>query len=91
VYLIREAVSQLVKIGYSGNVTKRHKILQNSNPNQLDLLWHTHGDLELEGMLMERFKKRRVRGEWFDFGKLDLVKEVRRAVEQIQARCPRTG
>ena len=68
VYLIREAVSRLVKIGYSANVTKRHKVLQNSNPNPLDLLWHTPGDLELEGMLMERFKKRRVRGEWFDFG-----------------------
>jgi len=88
VYLIREAVSRLVKIGYSANVTKRHKVLQNSNPNQLDLLWHTPGDLELEGMLMERFKKRRVRGEWFDFGKLDPVKEVRRALEQIQAKNP---
>jgi hypothetical protein len=41
---------------------------------------------ELEGMLMERFTKRRVRGEWFDFGEVDPVKEVRRAVEQIQAR-----
>ncbi len=91
VYLIREAVSRLVKIGYSANVTRRHKNLQNSNPNQLDLLWHTPGDLDLEGMLMERFKKRRVRGEWFDFGEVDPVKEVRRAVEQIQARYSRTA
>jgi hypothetical protein len=91
VYVIRETGSRLVKIGYSADVTKRHKSLQTSNPNALELLWHTPGDRDLEDALKERFKKRRVRGEWFDFGKLDPVKEVSRAVHEIQERYPKTG
>jgi hypothetical protein len=91
VYLIRETLSRLVKIGYSDNVTKRHKGLQTSNPNQLELLGHMPGDRDLEDALHERFKKRRVRGEWFDFGTLDPVKEVSRAIQQIQKRYPKTG
>jgi hypothetical protein len=83
VYLIRETLSGHDKIGYSGNVSKRHKGIQVDNPNLLELLWHTPGDRALESALHDRFKDRRIRGEWFDFSGLDAVEEVRRAAQQI--------
>ena len=91
VYAIRETLSQKVKLGYSDNVTRRYKQHQSSNPNPLELLWHTPGNRDLEDALKERFMKFRIHGEWYDFGTLDPVKEVSRAVHQIQARYPKTG
>ncbi|OXM69624.1 GIY-YIG nuclease family protein [Amycolatopsis vastitatis] len=84
IYLIQDSVSKMVKIGYSANVTQRHKNLQGNNPNILVLLWHTPGDRALEDALHQLFAKRRVRGEWFDFGKLDAVKEVSLAAQKLQ-------
>ena len=85
VYVIRETASGLIKIGYSTEISKRLANLQRSNPNKLELLWSTPGGLDLEAALHQRFRKRRLHSEWFDFGRYDPVKQIRRAVEQIQA------
>lgn len=84
IYLIRAAGSRPVKIGYSAAVDERIKNLQKSNPNQLELLWHTPGDLDLERTLHAKFHKYRIHGEWFDFGRWDPVKQVERAVQQLR-------
>lgn len=88
VYVMQQVQSRPVKIGYSTNVANRHKNLQASNPNHLNLLWHTPGGRDLEDALHRRFHKYRVHGEWFDFGRLDPVKQIQRAVEQIQQNLP---
>lgn len=86
IYIIRPIGSQPVKIGYSATVKRRLKNLQGSNPSQLELLWDTPGDRDLEYALHRQFHRYRVHGEWLDFGRLNPVKEVQRAVDQIRRR-----
>ncbi|WP_052120442.1 GIY-YIG nuclease family protein [Amycolatopsis sp. MJM2582] len=86
VYVIGQVGSNVVKIGYSIDVSSRLKSLQTSNPNPLEVRWYTPGDRRLEDALHLRFVKYRTNGEWFDFGHLDPVVEVRAAVSEFQRR-----
>ncbi|MFI7121950.1 GIY-YIG nuclease family protein [Amycolatopsis sp. NPDC049868] len=86
VYVIGQAGSNVVKIGYSIAVTSRLKNLQTSNPHPLEVRWDTPGDRRLEDALHLRFAKYRTTGEWFDFGHVDPVKVVPAAVAEIQRR-----
>ncbi|GAA1961840.1 hypothetical protein GCM10009754_36160 [Amycolatopsis minnesotensis] len=90
IYVIGQSGSSIAKIGYSTDIHKRHKGLQSSHPHLLELLWHTSGDRKLEYALHEKFKKLRVRGEWYDFGDLDPVKSAKKAVKQIRAAATQT-
>lgn len=51
VYVIAQAGTSRVKIGYARDETSRPKNLQTSNPYKLEVLWHTRGDRTLEGCL----------------------------------------
>ncbi|PWK84486.1 T5orf172 domain-containing protein [Lentzea atacamensis] len=84
VYVIGQVGTKRVKIGYTQDLARRLKALQTSNPYKLEVLWQTAGDMRLEEKLHRRFAKRRIQGEWFDFGRFDPVKAIEKAVNQIQ-------
>ncbi|MET9263689.1 GIY-YIG nuclease family protein [Amycolatopsis sp. NPDC004079] len=86
VYVIAQAGTSRVKIGYARDVTSRLKNLQTSNPYQLEVLWHTRGNRSLEDALHRRFAKYRTQGEWFEFGRLNPVTTVESAVNDIRPR-----
>ncbi|MFD8497295.1 GIY-YIG nuclease family protein [Amycolatopsis sp. NPDC059657] len=85
VYVIAQVGTSRVKIGYTRNIASRLKTLQTSNPYKLEVLWQTSGDMRLEEALHRRFAKHRSQGEWFEFGRLNPVKAVEAAVNEIQA------
>lgn len=65
VYFVTPIRSRRVKIGTSTNFNARLKALQATNHIPLSVLLLLPGDSVLEGTLHHRFKKSRVRGEWF--------------------------
>jgi len=83
VYVVGAAGSSVVKIGYSSNVTKRLRALQNASPAPLSVMWTTRGDMSTERRLHREFDKCRIRGEWFDFGGADPVAEIRGAAARL--------
>ncbi|WP_171987926.1 GIY-YIG nuclease family protein [Streptomyces sp. MP131-18] len=83
VYAIREAGRGRVKIGRSENPQARLKVLRTGSPVALELLWSTRGGVELEAFLHDRFADRRVRGEWFDFSKVDALAALGQAAEEF--------
>jgi T5orf172 domain len=83
VYIIGPAESSVVKIGTAKNVKRRLGGIQTGHPEVLVIRWYTPGDRKLEDALHERFKSLRKTGEWFDFGDLEPVAQVRAAVEAI--------
>lgn len=77
VYLIGSQVNALVKIGRSTNVQRRLADIQRMSPVELDVLWLTVGNADLETRLHRAFRARRTHGEWFNFAGLDAVEAVR--------------
>jgi hypothetical protein len=86
-YLISVDDSQTVKIGIAKDPKARMATLQTGHPMKLSLLWTFDGDYERE--LHEAFARLRVRGEWFDLGRLggDPVQAVRAVVAAIEDRA----
>jgi hypothetical protein len=66
-YAVRDALSELVKIGCTSNVQARLRSLRTASPGDLELIWQAPGGRALEAHLHENFRHHRVRGEWFDF------------------------
>jgi hypothetical protein len=55
-----------VKIGYTENVERRLRELQNMSPLQLHVLWTLdNAGRDVERQLHERFREHRLWGEWF--------------------------
>lgn len=54
-----------IKIGYSSDPTLRAGTLQTAHHEELRLLCTLPGDTEDEARLHRRFKRSRIRGEWF--------------------------
>lgn len=66
-----------IKIGYSIDPKKRLKSLQTASPVKLKLVKAIPGNRDTERNLHRRFKKYRIRGEWFKSEKLlSFIKEV---------------
>lgn len=70
VYFIHNEDSMAVKIGRAKNVQRRLATLQTSSPSDLKLLGVIKTEssrcaMELEESLHKKFKKSRIRGEWF--------------------------
>jgi hypothetical protein len=81
VYLVSSMeFSDMVKIGYSDNVSKRLPLLQIGSPVLLDLLCCFQGSRDLEKYLHGVFHARRRHGEWFSFPEGNVVALVRNAV-----------
>ena len=64
-YFIRQG--DYVKIGVTGDIDRRLKDLQSSNPNPLELLYRGIGEGSDEQMWHDVFEHRHHRGEWFKF------------------------
>jgi len=63
-----------LKIGRSNNAEKRLKSLQTGSPLRLSIAYVLPDKGHLEKLLHEKFKKKRINGEWFTFSQ-DIVKE----------------
>lgn len=83
VYVIGAEGSSVVKIGKATDIPDRLGGIQTGNPERLVIRWAVAGGRSLEKALHSQFKPFRKEGEWFDFGNLDPVEEVHRAVEQL--------
>jgi hypothetical protein len=70
-----------VKIGVTGgDPYARMKDLQTGSPVRLELLHQEPGGREVERALHQVFTRYRLHREWFEFGELDPVAELRAAM-----------
>jgi len=59
-----------IKIGVARDIPKRLRVLQIGSASPIVLRWSERGGYALERHLHEKFQKRRISGEWFDFRKV---------------------
>lgn len=69
-YIIEDEHTHLFKIGRSKDIANRYKTLQSTAP-LLKLIMKSENDCEK--ILHEKFKDKRVRGEWFKLEEPDLI------------------
>jgi hypothetical protein len=81
VYLIGVPGKSIAKIGKAQDTAKRLASLQTSHHERLSVLWRTPGGRDLEKRLHAFFGRKRLEGEWFDFGDEEPAEAVRRALE----------
>lgn len=65
IYLIGNKSAGILKIGYSTNVLQRLKSLQINCAFHLEIIKTKEGSVQDEQILLDRFKKHRLKGEWF--------------------------
>src|SRR5262245_47298256 len=65
VYFIRSGTAGPIKIGVADDPRERVVKLQIGNPEELTLLAYMPGGTALEARLHRRFRRSRIRGEWF--------------------------
>lgn len=73
-FIVEEPFQNRVKIGKSYDCEKRLRTLQTGSPNKLRI-YHkvvTLDNTALESALHQKYKDRRIAGEWFAFGRKDL-------------------
>lgn len=83
VYLMSDISNGYTKIGCSKDPQYRESTLQAEKPS-IELIFHREGSYDLEKQLHRYFKKKRLRGEWFDLSK----EEIEKAINLIQAYKP---
>lgn len=66
-YIIRAGSDGPVKIGRADDVAARLASLQTGNPAELVVVRIVDTPFDAEPLFHERFKERRLRGEWFEF------------------------
>lgn len=71
VYIAFDDFTGHYKIGYSTNLKTREKLLKTTNSG-LEIIEFFKGTKGDEAAMHERFKGKRVRGEWFDLTENDL-------------------
>jgi hypothetical protein len=84
VYVIGDGQSGIVKIGITKNLVSRLKGLQTGSPHELHVFCTFRGGVELEAHLHDRFAKRRLQGEWFNFTGVDAVALISRAAAAFE-------
>jgi hypothetical protein len=73
VYIFSTGKPRRFKIGYSGDVPQRFKALKTHAPDlKCELVMH--GNRELELLLQDMFREKRLEGDWFDLNEDDLKK-----------------
>lgn len=79
---------KIMKIGVAGNVKNRIKGIQTGSASLILLRWSTRGGRPLEDHLHEKFRRRRLTGEWFDFRRVaDPVKLISEAASVFLDDC----
>ena len=81
VYVIGSPGMNIVKIGWTTNLSQRIAAIRTMSPVPLDILWSTPACDGMEYGLHGHFAALRSHGEWFRFTDEDPVEAVRRAVE----------
>lgn len=76
VYFIQAEMGGPIKIGYAADEFKRFATIQTGYPDKLVLCHAIVGDIETERAIHNRFRKCRLRGEWF-YPTPELVKFAR--------------
>lgn len=78
-YLYALKAGDMIKLGYSNNVSRRIKDMQTGNPEKIEKLWSTPCGKSIqvaksnEKKLHRLCKKYKVRGEWFSMECMSLV------------------
>lgn len=75
-------LGSVVKIGWSGAPEKRLKALQTGSPYLLTVRARHPGPIALETFLKDEFANMQMRGEWFDFGSVDPLSAIAKAVDR---------
>jgi hypothetical protein len=65
VYLMKSALTGLLKIGISNDPFKRAQALSTGNGGKIDVIRTIPGSKKIERSIQERFSEYRVGGEWF--------------------------
>lgn len=86
-YLILDPFSRLIKIGQSNNPTRRFLAIRNANP-YAELFFIT--EEFSESFLHEKFKHKRVLGEWFNLDKFEIL-EITKSYKFIPKRLHYTN
>lgn len=71
IYLMKNLRNRHVKIGYSQDPKHRETTLQSQEP-EIELIHFWPGNLKKERLLHEKYKDRRLRGEWFKLSTRDV-------------------
>ena len=81
VYLIKDTLNNIYRIGVTKDLNKRLRNLQTGNSNYLTLLssYQTKYPFRLETMLHNKFKEYRILNEWYELPK--------RIVNNFNAEC----
>lgn len=75
IYFIADESTNTVKIGVTKDVYKRLTALQTGHSTKLKLLHVTEGSYEEEKCLHKKYKKYKVRNEWFDLSD-EIVNDI---------------
>ena len=81
-YFIRIASTNIVKVGYTGNIMQRLCTLQTACPGQLEVQFQfqTVDAKRVETLLHSELEEKKIRGEWFflepNFDFVSLIKKV---------------
>ena len=78
IYFIK--CNDYVKIGYSQRISKRLYTLRCANPYPLDVLLCIKGSMRMESYLHDKFRKYRIKGEWFT-----LSLEIKSFIKEINS------
>lgn len=65
IYVIGEEGTRRVKIGYTKNIKRRLRDLQQGNSRQLTLLYMYSGDLQFEKHIHKELRSQELRPEWY--------------------------
>lgn len=79
VYLLRGSVTGYYKIGVSTNLKDRLRQVHNGIPEDTMFIFSSTGGRELESYLHEKYKDKKIKGEWFCLNKNDVA-EIKRVM-----------
>ena len=82
IYLMHHGLSKVWKIGRSVNPRQREKTLQHQDP-RISLEWTIKAPGKFEQFLHKKFKKKRLRGEWFELTQEDVEWIKSKAFDQF--------
>lgn len=72
VYLMKNNRNGFIKIGYSLHPEHREKTLQSEEP-EINLIFSVRTYIDQETFLHEKYKKNRLRGEWFSLSEKQII------------------
>ena len=78
IYLMRNNISNYIKIGKSTQPVFRERTLQSQEPN-IELLFKHEAPSELEILIHRKYKNKRIRGEWIDLT-LEDIEEIKSSI-----------